>query len=283
MKKVAIEIVKWIQEQVKNANASGVIVGLSGGVDSSLVAVLCKEAFPEKVLGLIMPCHSISKDRVHAELVAVKYNIPTRVIDLSSIYDAFARLMENAPGIVSHGVQVNNVIGAASTEGHAAGILCKDKPAMALANLKPRLRMLVLYYHANMMNYLVAGTGNKSETIMGYFTKYGDGGVDILPIGGLLKTEVREMAKVLGIPEEIIIKPPSAGLWEGQTDEDEMGISYDLLDRVIGAIESGSSENTNNINSQMFAKVQATMRQSEHKRRLPLVCLVPYNGTDYLS
>ena len=283
MKKVAIEIVKCIQEQVKNATASGVIVGLSGGVDSSLVAVLCKEAYPEKVLGLIMPCHSIPKDRVHAELVAAKYNIPIRVIDLSSIYDAFARLMENAPEIISHGVQVNNVIDTALTLGDAAGVLCKDKPAMALANLKPRLRMLALYYHANMMNYLVAGTGNKSEATMGYFTKYGDGGVDILPIGELLKTEVGKMAKVLGIPDEIIIKPPSAGLWEGQTDEDEMGISYETLDRVILAIESGSPENTSNINPQMLAKVQAAMCQSEHKRRLPLVCLVPRNGTDSLS
>ena len=110
---------------------------------------------------------------------------------------------------------------------------------LAKANLKPRLRMMILYYFANSQDYLVAGTGNKSELCVGYFTKYGDGGVDILPLGGLLKTEVRKLAKELGIPKEIIDRTPSAGLWKDQTDEGEMGMSYEDLDFCLEAIEKG--------------------------------------------
>ena len=100
------------------------------------------------------------------------------------------------------------------------------------ANIKPRLRMASLYFIANSLNYLVAGTGNRSEITLGYYTKYGDGGVDVLPIGGLLKSEVRALARELGVPEPMIDKPPTAGLWVGQTDEDEMGFSYDMLEAV---------------------------------------------------
>jgi NAD+ synthase len=110
---------------------------------------------------------------------------------------------------------------------------------IALANLQARIRMCILYLCANTEDYLVCGTGNKSELTMGYFTKYGDGGVDILPLGDLTKTEVRKLAKELGIPQEIIDKPPSAGLWEGQTDEGEMGITYKMIDKVIMANRKG--------------------------------------------
>ncbi|MCK4307002.1 NAD(+) synthase, partial [candidate division WOR-3 bacterium] len=134
------------------------------------------------------------------------------------------------------------------------------------ANLKPRLRMLILYYFANKLNYLVAGTGNKSELTVGYFTKYGDGGVDILPLGGLLKTQVIELAKELKIPQKIIEKVPSADLWKGQTDEGELGISYAELDKIILAIESGNSETTDPM---VLNKLRNLMQVSEHKR-LPI-------------
>jgi NAD+ synthase len=138
--------------------------------------------------------------------------------------------------------------------------------AMARANLKPRLRMMTLYYFANSRGYLVAGTDNKTESFTGYFTKYGDGGVDILPISHLLKRQVRAMARALGVPEEIITKPPSAGLWEGQTDEGEMGITYEELDTIIAGIESGHTES---LDPALVEKAKRMHASSEHKRRLP--------------
>ncbi|MHC1587128.1 MAG: NAD(+) synthase, partial [Candidatus Syntropharchaeia archaeon] len=133
---------------------------------------------------------------------------------------------------------------------------------LASANVKPRLRMTTLYYFANKMNYLVAGTGNKSELSIGYFTKYGDGGVDILPIGHLLKTEVRELAKKLGIPEKIIKKIPSAGLWEGQTDEGEIGMSYESLDRILSSINSIKE-------GKEVERVKEMIKKAKHKRKPP--------------
>ena len=128
--------------------------------------------------------------------------------------------------------------------------------------------MLTLYYYANQLNYLVVGTGNKSEAVMGYCTKYGDGGVDILPLADLLKTQVRELARDLEIPEAIISKPPSAGLWSGQTDEGEMGITYDDLDRIIVSLKTGQ---TKGLDSALVKKVKEKMKASEHKRCMPPV------------
>jgi len=206
MKRLSEELAKWIRKQVQTANKKGVVLGLSGGIDSSCVAVLSKKALGSNVLGLILPCNSNPMDEELALKVARKFGIETKKICLSNILN----------GLVS---------------------MCLESNDIAKANLKPRLRMAVLYYFANTLDYLVVGTGNKSELCVGYFTKYGDGGVDILPLGGLLKTEVRKLAKELRIPKQIIDTPPSAGLWHGQTDEDELGITYNELDRIINAIE----------------------------------------------
>jgi NAD+ synthase len=130
--------------------------------------------------------------------------------------------------------------------------------SLATANLKPRLRMATLYYYANKLNYLVIGTGNRSELAMGYFTKYGDGGVDLLPLGNLLKTKVRELAKELKVPQEIIDRPPSAGLWHGQTDEGEMGISYAELDNILCG-------NLKGINTKKVRLVKGRQRACQHK------------------
>ena len=228
------EIIHWIKERVKEAKAEGIVVGLSGGIDSSVVASLSHKAMKEKVLGMIMPCQSSADDEHYALMIAEKLRIKTKRIVLDSVYEEILKILP--PG-----------------------------NQLSIANLKPRLRMIVLYYFANNLNYLVAGTGNKSEITVGYFTKYGDGGADILPLGGLLKSEVRELAKELNIPEEIIEKPPTAGLWKGQTDEGELGLSYAELDKIIRGIE------LNNIESlplEKVIRVKELMKASQHKRLL---------------
>ncbi len=238
--KLADRISAWIREKVEEAGAQGVVVGMSGGVDSSTVAVLAKRAMGHGMLGLIMPCHSDPTDVKHARLVAEKFGIETEYVDLTPVFD---RLVEALP----------------------------PGDRVARGNIKPRLRMTVLYYFANSRNYLVVGSGNKSEIMVGYFTKYGDGGVDILPIGDLLKTQVRELAWELGIPEEIIAKPPSAGLWEGQTDEGEMGITYEELDAIIRAIEAGD---TSRCDKKALEKVRRMMAASAHKRAPIPICKI---------
>ena len=236
--KTAERISSWIRERVEEAGAEGVVLGMSGGIDSSVAAVLAKMGLGDGVLGVLMPCHSDPTDVEHARLVAAKFGIETEYVDLTPVFD---RLLEALP----------------------------PGDRMAEGNLKARLRMAVWYYFANSRNYLVVGAGNKSEIKVGYFTKFGDSGVDLLPLGGLLKTQVWELARELGIPEEIIAKPPSAGLWEGQTDEGEMGISYDELDSILVAIESGD---TGECNQEALARVRAMMAASQHKRDPIPIC-----------
>jgi len=229
---LAGRISEWIRQKVKEAGAEGVVVGISGGVDSSVVASLAKKAVGEKVLGVIMPCQSEPLDEKYARLVAEKLKIKAERVVLDSLYDRFSELLPSGK-------------------------------RLALANLKARLRMATLYYFANNLNYLVVGTGNKSEISVGYFTKYGDGGCDILPLGDLLKTEVRKLARVLGLPEEIINRVPSAGLWGGQTDEEEMGLRYEDLDEIISAIEAGKRSLTP---KEVVARVKRLIEASQHKR-----------------
>ncbi len=235
MEELAGKLVAWIRERVVAARCQGAVVGLSGGADSAVVAVLCKRAFPHDLLGVIMPCHSEEKDVALARAVAEKFEIPTRTVVLDHIFDS---LLATLP---------NDGFDPATKR-------------MAEANLKPRLRMMTLYYLANRFRYLVAGTGNRSELAVGYSTKYGDGGVDILPLGNLVKTKVWELAAYLGIPQEIIERPPSAGLWPGQTDEGEMGVTYRELDFYL---TSGQAE------EQVRKRVDAMATASAHKRQMP--------------
>lgn len=225
------DIIKWMRDRVKESGSKGVVFGLSGGIDSAVVAALSKKAFPENALGLIMPCHSNSEDEEHARLVANSLDLEIKKVDLGKVYDLFLDELEDTDNI------------------------------LALSNIKPRLRMTTLYYYAQTRKYLVAGTSNKSELTVGYFTKYGDSGVDILPIADLLKEEVFELAKYLNIPEPIINKPPSAGLWESQTDEEEMGFSYRELDNYI---KTGEGK------EKVKQRIETMYKRSEHKRRLPL-------------
>lgn len=246
MEKKVEKIVNWIKEKVNDANVKGVVIGLSGGIDSSCVAVLCKKAFPENIKGLIMPCGSNPKDIEHAELIARKFDIPFEVINLEKSFKTFFKSLEK--------------------EEYDK----KKHKGLAIANIKPRIRMAALYYFANKLNYLVVGTDNKSEEMIGYFTKYGDGGVDILPIVDLYKRDVLRLAKYLGIQKEIIEKKPSAGLWEGQTDEGEMGISYDELDKILDRLEKG--KDLSDIKKEKVEKVKKMIALSEHKRKMPPSC-----------
>jgi NAD+ synthase len=205
---LAQKLTAWIKEKVLAAGCKGAVVGMSGGIDSSVLAALCIKAFPQNTLGLIMPCHSLDEDRIHAEAAAKKFSVPTRTVVLNGIFDTYLKILPDFK-------------------------VDQSLTRLAQANLKARLRMITLYYAANQLKYLVAGSGNRSELTVGYFTKHGDSGVDMLPLGNLVKKEVRELARFLKVPPEIIDKAPSAGLWAGQTDEAEMGFSYEALDEYI--------------------------------------------------
>lgn len=233
---IAQNIEKWMKNRVHNAGAKGAVFGLSGGLDSAVVAALCKRAFGNNALGVIMPCHGVDEEVFHAELVAKTYELPYYTVDLSN---GFNVLTKEFAANLTEPRQVSDA---------------------ALTNLKPRLRMATLYYYAACYNYLVMGTGNRSEIAIGYFTKYGDGGVDLEPIGGLLKEEVKELAVYLKVPQAVITKAPSAGLWEGQTDEKELGFSYFELDLFLKHGEASQ---------ELKSKIELLQSKSEHKRQLP--------------
>lgn len=205
IEKTTDSIIKFIQNKVKETNSDGLIVGLSGGIDSTLVAFLaCEAVGSENVFGIVMPSTTTpTEDKIHGIKIAQKLGIEHKEIAIDSILDEFLSLTE-----------INS-----------------DK--LSIGNLKARIRMSILYFYANSKNYLVSGTGNKSEILIGYFTKHGDGACDIEPVGDLYKTEIYKIAKYLNIPQEIMDKPPRAGLWNNQTDEDEIGMSYELLDNIL--------------------------------------------------
>jgi len=235
------QISAWLREQLAAAGADGFVFGLSGGVDSATAAALAVRAVgPEHVLAALMPSHSQPEDAALGQLVADAFSIPTVTVNLSGVYDALSAQLP--PDSRSGG--------------------------LAAANIKPRLRMITLYYLAQSRNYLVLGSGNRTEIKVGYFTKFGDGGVDLLPLGDLYKTRVWALARELGVPQEVVERPPTAGLWPGQTDEGEMGITYRELDRVLAAIEVGD---TSDIEPATLEKVQGMIARSGHKRAMPPV------------
>jgi NAD+ synthase len=243
----AKDIADWLKRQLNATAARGFVVGLSGGIDSAVVARLCQMAAPGYVVGVILPCHSDPQDEADARLTAEHFDVPAVRIDLEPVYDAFVADARNALASLPQAML------PPVREG------LDPKARVPIANVKPRLRMSALYFVANSLNYLVAGTGNRSELTIGYFTKYGDGGVDLLPIGGLLKSEVRTVARALGVPQPIIDKPPSAGLWLGQTDEEEMGFSYaDLESYLNGGPDA--------VSPALAMRLERMIRSTEHKR-----------------
>ena len=239
------EITEFIVESVEQAGADGVVVGLSGGIDSSTSSALAVEALgAENVHGLVMPSEvSEDENMSDAERHARDFGIEYNVVEIQPVVDKFL-------------------------EGYSVD----DEEAVG--NLAARVRMCYNYLVANSRNTLVLGTGNRSEMLVGYYTKYGDGGVDILPIGGLYKTEVREVARELGVDESIIEKPPTAGLWEGQTDEEELGVTYDELDAFLRAyIDEGASveeaAEATGVGTETAQRLEDMYYRSEHKRKTP--------------
>ena len=233
-------ITDWLRARADDAGALGAVVGISGGVDSATVAALCLRAFPETTLGVLMPAHSDPRDLEDAQSICAALGLPSTTVVLDAAHDALVGALRGSPHFAEH--------------------------RLALANLRPRLRMTTLYYFANRLNRLVAGTGNRSEAYVGYFTKYGDGGVDVLPIGGLVKADVKALAAALGVPRAIVERTPTAGLWPGQTDEAEMGLTYAALDAYL---LGGTAP------ADVRARIEQLHAASEHKRQPPPIPAIP--------
>jgi NAD+ synthase len=228
------ERVQWIKDLLSESGAKGIVLGMSGGKDSVLVAILARMATPN-VTGIIMPCQSkrnYGEDREHGLMICEKYDVKCLEADLTEVKEAFEKVL--LP-------------------------LDDSQTPMAYANVNPRLRMITLYNYAQRKGYLVAGTGNRSEKTMGYFTKWGDGACDFNPIGDLTATEVIEMLYYLECPTCIMEKAPSAGLFEGQTDEQGMGITYKELDTYLL---------TGVATKEVKEKVDSAERRCEHKRTM---------------
>ena len=273
-------ITNWLKDRFSESRASMFVLGLSGGIDSAVVCGLCaRAAGPDRVVGVIMPSSSNPDDAVSATRVADAFGVKSLTVDLTPVSDALLSALPDEHA--SAGIAVADDADASSVAISGDEVLVVQDDAavspvpvdqanqstrqqLATANVRPRLRMTSLYYVANLVNGIVVGTGNKSEAMIGYYTKYGDGGVDLLPIIDLYKHEVRAVAREIGVPQSVIDRPPSAGLWQGQTDEDEIGLSYDQLDEALAAIESGD---TAGIDPSALERITAMHRVSEHKRQ----------------
>ncbi|MBR3259510.1 MAG: NAD(+) synthase [Mycoplasmataceae bacterium] len=221
------QIINWIKEEVKKANCSGVAVGISGGIDSALVAYLAKKAFPNDSIGILIPINKKRQFDLEDGLELVKkLDLDYKVIDLSHEYQSMIDKMN---------VQLD----------------------LTKGNMQARLRMTTIYAFAQERNYLVLGTDNKAEYDLGYFTKWGDGGCDLLPIVNLYKSEVFEYAKKVGIPINIINKTPSAGLWDDQSDEKELGFTYDDYEQYDKNLLT---------DQQLIEKIKLQISKTNHKR-----------------
>ncbi len=241
-------IESFIAHHLKESDRKGLVLGISGGLDSAVVAKLCSNAVgPSKVLGLMLHDNvTADGDRKDARSFARTLDIGYREVDITPVIDSFKRSLK-----------------------------LKAAQKIAIGNIKARSRMTILYNVAALENRLVIGTGNKSEIACGYFTKFGDGGADFMPLGDLYKTQVREMATFLDVPKRIVEKAPAAGLWKGQTDEDELGIAYSDLDRILLGLELQFDDDViarkTGLSPVEIAKVRRHVDSSIHKRKMPLI------------
>ena len=235
--KIIKSITQFIKSEIRARESEGIVLGMSGGVDSSVAAWLAVSALgPEKVFGLILPDSSVTpkEDIRDAEKLAKKLNIRYKVIEVGKIKNKLLRYL--------------------------------PKNKLARANFLVRLRMSILYYYAALMNRLVLGTGNKSELRLGYFTKYGDAAVDLMPLGDLFKTEVRELAEFMQIPMEISRKKSSARLWRGQTTEGEIGLAYEKIDSILMQLESLKEGKRKGLSDHYNVNVAAAAAASTNKQ-----------------
>ena len=245
--KILIIIYDFIKTYIKNSDSNGVVIGLSGGIDSTVTAIICQNILGKKNTKCIfLPDDATPKlDIEHVKIITKKFNLNFEERNINDY-------LKNMDGLF---------------------IEKYDNPAFA--NIKARLRMLILYEYANMTNKIVCGSSNKSELLIGYFTKYGDGGVDINPIGDLYKSQIIELAKYLKIPEEIINKAPTAGLLKDQTDEKELKIGSNNLDLILAGLEKKidkiSITKITKIKISEVKRIEKMISKSQHKRRFPLI------------
>ncbi len=241
------ELKSFIKSTVTKAGAKGVVIGLSGGIDSAVATKLCADALgPENVLNVFMPSRVTPPEdyKVTSELSTL-WGTEFRVVDVQPAVDALA-----------------------------AVLLSDAETPLERGNISARCRMIVLYNLAKKRQYLVVGTSNQSEIMMGYFTKFGDGACDMTPLANLYKTEVRQIAALIGVPQPIIDKPPSAGLWEGQTDESDMGIKYEDLDKILYGMEQDRTDSQiaadTGLPKETISDIRRQVQSMEHKR-LPAI------------
>jgi NAD+ synthase len=255
-------ICRFIKEYVENAGAKGIVLGLSGGIDSGTIAALSSLAIGgENVLALMLPEKENfnQKDIDDAKVVADKFRLQTQICDMSSVLECFYK-----------GIPV-----------------FEPKDRLCKGNIKARTRMVYLYYYANKLNRIVCGSSDKSETMMGYFTKWGDAAADITPIMDLYKTQVRKLAIHLEIPEKLALKPSTPALWPNQTAENELGIKYETLDLILYGLERFMAieeiANQLSIQKSIVEKVKTRWLANEHKRRMPIAPKIGYRtvGNDF--
>jgi NAD+ synthase len=255
-------IERFISNYVETSGAKGIVVSLSGGLDSSTVAALSALSIGRgKVLGLILPEKETfsAKDAKHAKLVAKKFGLKLQMCDITSTLEAFYKTIPIFD---------------------PAEKVCKG-------NVKARTRIVYVYYYANKLNSIVCGSSDKSETMMGYFTKWGDVAGDIYPIMDLYKTQVRKLALHIGLPKEIVAKPSTPALWPGQLAEKELGMKYEQLDLILYGLEhfmkTQEIAKQLDIDKELADKVKCRWLSAEHKRRMFLTPKLEYRtvGTDF--
>ncbi|HID0707235.1 TPA: NAD+ synthase [Campylobacter jejuni] len=237
--KITEKMCDFIQEKVKNSQSQGVVLGLSGGIDSALVATLCKRALKENVFALLMPTQISNKANLEDALrLCADLNLEYKIIEIQNILDSFIKQSENATLI-------------------------------SLGNFAARIRMSLLYDYSALKNSLVIGTSNKSELLLGYGTIYGDLACAFNPIGSLYKSEIYALAKYLNLHENFIEKAPSADLWENQSDETDLGFSYAKIDEGLKALETNDEKLLKTLDSSLIAMLKNRMQKNAFKRKMP--------------